>query len=102
MHVDQNSGQSTKGFVFTALGGGDQTAAAMNDENELPSTTAKPELGKSKSWSHSGRKANKRGGDVAAKGGNAKKPKRASDFLSVLSSYQAVASNSGSNHSAPL
>lgn len=101
----QGSSQASKGFVFTSLGSErpEQGDALTNDESELPPPASRPELGKSKSWGQPAHRTGKRGADAAAATGagrKSKKPKRASDFFSVLSSYQVVPSSS--NHSAPL
>ncbi|RLN78397.1 hypothetical protein BBJ28_00011549 [Nothophytophthora sp. Chile5] len=106
--ANSTSAAPSKGFVFTSFSSdkpeqeaGEETVALAS--NDAASVT-RPELAKSKSWSHSA--ASKAGVSKrrAAPGGGPakKKSKRGSDFFSVLSSYQCVSSTSSSNNSVPM
>ncbi|OWZ06114.1 hypothetical protein PHMEG_00021680 [Phytophthora megakarya] len=86
---------SSKGFVFTSFSSdkvedGDENAA--NNDQEM----ARPELGKSKSWS--GTKTSKRR-NAPGIAGNANKKRKSGGLFSVLSSYQCVSSTSQSQES---
>ncbi|KAE9027423.1 hypothetical protein PR002_g10673 [Phytophthora rubi] len=91
---------SSKGFVFTSFSsdkaedGGNENAAPNNDE-AMP--TARPELGKSKSWGGAKAATKRRGAPGGGKAAASnKKRKSGSGLFSVLSSYQCVSSTSQS------
>ncbi|GMF37302.1 unnamed protein product [Phytophthora fragariaefolia] len=89
---------SSKGFVFTSFssdkaeGGADENAAPNNDD-AMPS--ARPELGKSKSWGGAKAATKRRGAPGAGNAAAAKKKrKNGGGLFSVLSSYQCYAAGS--------
>ncbi|EEY67665.1 cleavage induced hypothetical protein [Phytophthora infestans T30-4] len=87
-------GASSKGFVFTSFS---SDKAEDGDENAVPNqdevtSTTRPELGKSKSWS--GTKNAKRRGAPGANGNTTSKMRKSGGLFSVLSSFQCVSSTS--------
>ncbi|KAE9342949.1 hypothetical protein PF008_g9909 [Phytophthora fragariae] len=91
---------SSKGFVFTSFSsdkaedGGNENAAPNNEE-AMP--TARPELGKSKSWGGAKAVTKRRGAPGGGKAAASnKKRKSGGGLFSVLSSYQCVSSTSQS------
>ncbi|RLN10446.1 hypothetical protein BBJ28_00018770 [Nothophytophthora sp. Chile5] len=104
--TNSTSAAPSKGFVFTSFSSDKLEQEAGDEDVALASNVAalatRPELAKSKSWSHSAASKAVSKRQAAPGGGPAKKKsKRGSDFFSVLSSYQCVSSTSSSS-SAPM
>jgi hypothetical protein len=97
--LQTGSAAPSKGFVFTSFSS--DKAEEGGDENAVPNTdeampAARPELGKSKSWSGTKVAATKRRAVPGKAGAASKKRKSGGGLFSVLSSYQCVSSTSQS------